>query len=254
MNIKNFTKFYKTILYKKNSIKRLVKGNLKKNSGRNFTGKKTVRFKQFSYTKKNYKVIDFKRVLWNSPGVIVRIEYDPYRTAFIALVSYNSIKQLSYILCPNGLNVGDFIISSRIIPIKVGNCTYLKNIPLDTKIHNIELHPFSGGKLARSAGMYGFIIEKNDSTCLVKLNNNTIFKLSYNCLAVIGIVSNITHKYNYYKNAGQKRRFGRKQHVRGVAMNAVDHPHGGGKGKKSPNKISYSPWRKLGKNIKTVKK
>lgn len=244
----------KLILLKKKKNFNFINYRLKKKVGHNNSGKITVRGK-ISRTKKKYKAVDFLRPLWNVVGVVLSVEYDSYRNCYTALLSY-TLGYLSYIIAPEGLVPGDSVVAGDLVPLKVGNATLLRNLPLNLKIHNIEAHPFSGAKYMRSAGCYGYIIEKDFylNFALVKFNSGLTKKFNLNCLAVIGEVSNKKFKYIKLSKAGHNILRGVRQKVRGVAMNPVDHPHGGGEGKKSPPKVSYSPWRKLGKNIKTVKK
>ena len=242
---------YNVILYKKKPINKLCFG-FKNFAGRNNSGKICVRAKK-SLTKFKYRVIDFTRNLWNVPCTVIRVEYDPNRSCYISLLSYSS-GVLSYIISPDELIPGTVLYTSDIVPIRPGNSTYLKKIPFDIKIHNIEVIPGKGGVYIRSAGCYGEIIEKFKDFCIIKFNSGELKQFSNFCVATIGSVSNNKHKYIKFKSAGDKRLKKRKKSiVRGVAKNAVDHPHGGGKGKKSPRAVSYSPWRRLGKNFKTKK-
>ena len=243
----------KIILSKESKSIKFLSKILKKRSGRNSTGKITVKGKLSAFTKKKYRIIDFFRRLWNVWGFVQKLIYDPYRNCFLALIAYPA-GYLSYILAPEGLIPGDKIIAGNWVPLQNGNSTFLKNLPLNLKIHNIEAHPNSGGKYLRSAGCFGVIIEKNENFCLIRFNSGVEKKFDNYCFATIGVVSNLKIKYLYLSKAGHSKLRGRKQKVRGVAMNPVDHPHGGGEGKKSPKRISFSPWKRLGKNIKTVKK
>lgn len=242
----------KILLSKKIKINFLEK-NLVKRSGRNNSGKITVRGRISAFTKKKYRNIDFYRGIWNTLGFVQKIEQDPYRNCFIALIAYTS-GYLSYIICPDGLIPGSVVVAGEVVPLNPGNATLLRNIPLNLKIHNIESHPYSGAKYLRSAGCFGYIIERSKNFCLIKFNSGLIKKFHLNCLATIGVVSNLKYKYIKLSKAGHSLFRGKKQKVRGVAMNPNDHPHGGGEGKKSPGRVNYSPWKKLGKNIKTVKK
>ena len=235
-------------------IKKLTQ-KLNKSSGHNNTGCLTVKNKIFGVSKTKYRLIDFKYTIWNIYGVVKTIEYDPYRNSFIALVYYPLINLLTYRLSPKNLIVNSLIFTGNRINLNPGNATYLKNIPISTKIFNIEAFPFSGGVYLRSAGAYGWIIEKTEIYCLVKFNTTKkIKKFSNWCVATIGINSNEKFRYKKLRKAGLKRFIKKKKsNVRGVAKNAVDHPHGGGKGKKSPPKVTYNSWRKLPKNAKTAK-
>jgi large subunit ribosomal protein L2 len=220
--------------------------------GRNSTGKITVRHRGGS--KKNPKLInlDFTRFLWHMPAVIRSLERSASYNFYVACLFY-SCGVVSYINAPAGLKPGHVVEAGDYINIKVGNATFIKNIPLNKKIHNIEIFPKSGAKFARAAGTFGKVLEQHDNYCLVLVPGGKKIKLSPFCFATIGRVSNILHhSKNFYKKAGDSRINNIRPKVRGVAMNAVDHPHGGGKGKKSPKNPNYNFVRKLVKGRKTA--
>lgn len=241
-------------LSKKGPLKKLTNRS-KKKAGRNNMGRITV-FHRGGGNSKFYRIIDFKRSLQNVPAKVIALEYDPNRSAFIALIQYsNGI--LSYILAPKYLKVGSFIESSGTSEISVGNCLPLKKIPVGTDIHNIELSPGKGGQLVRAAGTYARIIKKLPLKGLVVLKLNSKSRKNYivlsgDCLATIGIVSNSEHDNISLGKAGYSRWLGRRPVVRGVAMNPVDHPHGGGEGKTSGAKVSKTPWGWPTKGYKTT--
>lgn len=217
------------------------------NAGRNNRGRITV-FHRGGGNKKLYRVIDFKRSLFNLPALVKKIEYDPNRTANIALVAYkNGI--LSYILAPKNLSPGDFILAGSNY-VKVGNTLPIKNIPIGSFIHNIELKPGKGGQLMRAAGTYAKLIKKDllKAQALVRLHTGNWYTVSTEALATIGVVSNDNHKNLKLRKAGQSRWRNRRPVVRGVAMNPIDHPHGGGQGKSKGGSHPVSPWGKLTKS------
>lgn len=237
---------FNILLSKKKVINKLTYGHLIPKSGRTRKGNICVRAKK-RFFKKKYRFIDFKRNLWNIPSIVIRIEYDPFRSSFLALLAYSNFI-LSYIICPENLIPGMFVYSSNIVPIKNGNSTYLGNIPIDVKIHNIESLPNKGAKYIRSAGCFAKIVERYKNFCIVKFNSGELKQFSNFCLATIGSISNSKWKYLKLKSAGDKQKIkNKKSIVRGVAKNAVDHPHGGGKGKKSKKAGFYSPWGKIKK-------
>ena len=200
--------------------------------------------------KRKYRIIDFKRKKFDVYAEIVRNEYDPNRSAFISLLKYED-GEYSYIISPQKVNVGDKVISSSNAEIKEGNCLPLKNIPVGTNIHNIELKPGSGGQLARSAGTSAQIISKEETYVQLKLVSGEIRIVNKNCLATIGIVSNSDNKNVKLGKAGRKRYLGYRPKVRGVVMNPVDHPHGGGEGRTSGGRHPVTPWGKSTKGKKT---
>lgn len=232
----------RTELWKGKPFKKLVKG-LTKSGGRNNQGRLTM-FHIGGGHKRLYRVIDFRRNLFDIPAIVKRIEYDPNRSAWIALIAYlNGV--YSYILAPNGLNIGDSIISGEEAPIKIGNSMPLKNIPIGTLLHNIELKPGKGGQLSRSAGSYAQLIKKDDSPyAMIRLSSGEQRLVPLSCMATVGTVSNLDHKNINLGKAGATRWLNRRPTVRGVAMNPVDHPHGGGEGRTSGGRPSVTPWGK----------
>ena len=222
---------------------------MKKHSGRNNTGRITVRH-QGGGNRTKYRVIDFKRQKTDIPATVKTLEYDPNRSAFIALVEYtDGVK--SYIIAPDGLKVGDVVISSKSADIKPGNCLPFENIPVGTIIHNIELYPGRGAQLVRSAGNMAQLMAKENGYALVRLPSGEMRNVAVNCTAVVGQVSNIDHENVNLGKAGRNRWLGRRPKVRGVAMNPVDHPLGGGEGRSSGGRHPVSPWGMPTKGYKT---
>ena len=224
---------------------------IKRSGGRNNRGRITSRYRSGGH-KRAYRLIDFKRDKVDIPGRISSIEYDPNRSAFIALVVYKDGEK-RYILMPEGLKVGDTIISSKEADIQPGNALPLKNIPLGTQIHNIELSLGRGGQMVRSAGGMAQLTAKEGDYALLKLPSGEVRKVYINCRATIGQLSNIDHENITYGKAGRTRWLGRYPHVRGMAMNPVDHPHGGGEGRSKGGNHPTSPWGLLTKGHKTRK-
>jgi len=227
---------------------------LKKTGGRNNTGRITVRRRGGGH-KRRYRIIDFKRDKFDVEGEVIAIEYDPNRSARIALIEYPD-KERRYIIWPHGLNVGDKVISSSDsqVDIKPGNAMKLKYIPLGTIIHNLELEPEKGAKIARSAGCWAQLMAKEKGFAQVKMPSGEIRLLSLECRATIGQVGNIEHSSQMSGKAGRTRWLGRRPRVRGVAMNPVDHPHGGGEGRAGQgNPHPVTPWGKPTKGGKTRK-
>lgn len=239
-------------LTKSKPIKKLTT-TLNNSGGRNNQGRITS-YHKGGGVKKKYRLIDFKRSIIDIPAKVTRLEYDPNRSAFIALVCYIN-GSLSYILAPDGLKEGDVVISSSTAEIKVGNATPLSNIPLGTLVHNIELKPNGGGQLARAAGTYARLIKKNpEGYATLKLSSGEQRQVSLNSFATIGRVSNLENKNISKGKAGANRWLNRRPVVRGVAMNPVDHPHGGGEGKTSGGRVSVTPWGKPTKGKPTRRK
>ncbi len=228
-----------TELYKGKPYKKLLVSKIR-SSGRNNQGRITV-WKRGGGHKKKYRIIDWKRNKYNISGKIERIEYDPNRSPYIALVLYNDGER-RYIICSEGLNVGDKIISGYNSPINIGNSLPLKNIPLGTQIHCIEFIPGLGAKFARSAGCYGQLLAKDDLYATIRLRSGEVRKILLDCFASIGIVSKSKHNLQKLGKAGRNRWLGKKPRVRGVAMNPIDHPLGGGEGKTSGGRNPCSPW------------
>ena len=221
----------------------------KRSGGRNNNGKMTMRYIGGGH-KKQYRIIDFKRNKNGVPAIVKSIEYDPNRTAFIALLFYADGEK-RYIICPEGLNVGDMLSSGPGSEIRVGNALPLSNIPLGTVIHNIELLPGMGAKLARSAGASVQLMAKEGDYATLRLGSGEIRMVHARCMATLGQVGNMEHFNVSIGKAGRSRWLGKRPHVRGVAMNPVDHPHGGGEGKTSGGRHPCTPWGKPTKGYKT---
>jgi large subunit ribosomal protein L2 len=235
-------------LHKGAPVKSLTEG-LTKSGGRNNLGRVTSRHLGGG-AKQRYRIIDFKRRKWDVPATVERLEYDPNRTAFIALVSYADGEQ-AYILAPQRLAPGDQVIAGANVDIKPGNALPLKNIPVGTIIHNIEMKPMKGGQMARSAGAYAQLVGRADGYAQIKLGSGEVRLIPEGCMASIGAVSNPDNTNVVSGKAGRTRHLGRRPHVRGVAMNPVDHPHGGGEGKTSGGRHPVSPWGKKTRGPKT---
>ncbi len=240
----------KSNLWKGAPYKPLTKGQ-KSTGGRNNYGRITSRHRGGG-SKHKFRIIDFYRKKKNVSADIERIEYDPNRTSHIALVKYED-NERKYIICPQGLKVGDKIISGENVEIKIGNCLQLKDIPPGTNVHNVELIPGNGGKLARSAGSSVTLSGIDGDYAILKLSSGETRKVSVNCCATIGTVSNPDQKNIKIGKAGRNRWKGVRPQSRGVAMNPVDHPHGGGEGKTSGGRSPVSPWGQSAKGLKTRK-
>ena len=225
---------------------------LKKHSGRNSYGRITVRH-QGGGNRKKYRVIDFKRDKMDSAAKVLRLEYDPNRSAFIALVEYEDGER-RYILAPVGLAAGDTILSSANADIKPGNCLPLENIPVGTVIHNIELYPGRGAQLVRAAGVAAQLMAKEGGMATIRMPSGEMRKVRMNCKATIGQVGNIDHANVSIGKAGRKRHMGIRPTVRGSVMNPCDHPHGGGEGKAPVGRPGpVTPWGKPALGYKTRK-
>ena len=225
---------------------------LKKSSGRNSYGRITVRHRGGG-NKRKYRIIDFKRDKFEMPATVQRIEYDPNRSAFIALVKYED-GELRYILAPVGIKAGDVVVSSAAADIKPGNCLPIANIPVGTVIHNIELNPGRGAQLVRSAGAAAQLMAKEGDLAQVRLPSGEVRYIRTNCMAVIGQVGNLDHENVHIGKAGRKRHMGIRPTVRGSVMNPNDHPHGGGEGKSPVGRPGpVTPWGKPAMGYKTRK-
>lgn len=224
---------------------------IKKKGGRNNTGRITARHRGGGH-KRHYRLIDFKRNKDNIPAKVATIEYDPNRTANIALLHYADGEK-RYILAPVGLKVGDEIISGAGSDIKIGNAMQLKDMPLGTTVHNIELQPGKGGQLARAAGTSAQLVAREGGYAQVRLPSGEVRMVSYHCRATIGQIGNVEAKNVSLGKAGRKRHMGRKPHVRGVVMNPCDHPHGGGEGKAPVGGKPQTPWGKPAMGYRTRK-
>jgi len=235
-------------LWKGDPLKELTEGK-KSSGGRNNHGRITAHHRGGGH-KKRYRTIDFKRRKFDVAGKVERVEYDPNRSAFIALIKYED-GEMAYILAPQRLETGDTVIAAERVDIKPGNAMPLKNIPVGTIIHNIEMKPGKGGQLARSAGTYVQLVGKDGGYAQVKLRSGELRMINAECMATIGAVSNPDHQNIVIGKAGRHRWKGKRPHVRGVAMNPVDHPHGGGEGKTSGGRHPVTPWGKCTKGMKT---
>ncbi|WP_419251731.1 50S ribosomal protein L2 [Caulobacter sp. ErkDOM-YI] len=235
-------------LYKGRPEKKLVEG-LTKSGGRGGNGRIAVRFRGGG-AKRLYRLVDFKR---RKQGVasVVRIEYDPNRTAFIALIKYQTDGELAYILAPQRLKVGDEVVTADKVDVKPGNTSPLRTMPIGTIIHNVELKPAKGGQIARSAGAYAQLVGRDAGYAQIRLNSGELRMVLDTCLATVGAVSNPDHMNQNLGKAGRVRHMGFRPHVRGVAMNPVDHPHGGGEGRTSGGRNPVTPAGKPTKGAKT---
>jgi len=236
---------------KKRPEKRLT-SQLKEHAGRNNKGRITVRHRGGRH-KRLYRIIDFKRDKRGIPAKVAAIEYDPNRSARIALLHYFDGEK-RYILWPQGLGVGDKVIAGEGVDIKVGNALPLKSIPDGTLIHNVELLPDKGGQLARSAGSYAIIMGKEGKYAILRMPSGEMRKVLVECYGTVGQVGNIDHENIKIGKAGRHRWLGKRPHVRGVAKNPIDHPHGGGEGRSKGNRPSSSPWGWYTKGYRTRKK
>ena len=221
----------------------------KKHSGRNNNGHITVRHKGGG-TRRQYRVIDFKRTKDAIPAKVAAIEYDPNRSARIALLNYRDGEK-RYILAPAGLKVGDLLESGPAADIKVGNALPIKNIPLGTVIHNIELRPGEGGKLVRSAGSSAQLMAKEGAYAQVRMPSGEVRKIQIVCRATIGQLGNLDHENEVIGKAGRQRHLGKRPSVRGIAMNPVDHPHGGGEARSTSGRPPTTPWGQMTMGKKT---
>jgi large subunit ribosomal protein L2 len=235
-------------LWKGKPVKKLTEGK-SRSGGRNNHGHTTVRFRGGGH-KQTYRLVDFKRRKWNVAGTVERLEYDPNRTAFIALVRYED-GELAYILAPQRMQVGDKVVAGERVDIKPGNAAPLRGIPVGTIIHNVELKPGKGGQLARSAGTYCQLVGRDGDWSQLRLGSGEIRRVHSECMGTVGAVSNPDHQNANWGKAGRMRWKGRRPHNRGVTMNPVDHPHGGGEGRTSGGRHPVTPWGQPTKGHKT---
>jgi large subunit ribosomal protein L2 len=246
----------RSTLYKGKPVKALTEGK-NQTGGRNANGRITVRFRGGGH-KQSYRTIDFKRLKRDVNATVERIEYDPNRTSFIALVKYADGEQ-AYILAPQRLGVGDIVVAGDHVDVKPGNAMPLSNMPVGSIVHNIELKIGKGGQLARSAGTYAQLVGRDGEYVIVRLNSGEQRLVHGRCMATVGAVSNPDHMNISIGKAGRKRWMGRRPHNRGVAMNPIDHPHGGGEGRTSGGRHPVTPWgfptkgKKTRKNKSTTK-
>lgn len=237
-------------LYKGKPVKKLTEG-LTKSGGRNNAGRVTA-FRHGGGHKRTYRIIDFKRRKWDIEATVERLEYDPNRTAFIALLTYADGEQ-AYIIAPQRLKAGDKVIAGEKVDVKPGNAMLLKSIPVGTIIHNIELKPLKGAQMARSAGTYAQVVGRDAGYAQLRMASGEVRMVPDVCIATIGAVSNPDNMNEVWGKAGRSIWLGRKPSVRGVAMNPVDHPHGGGEGKTSGGRHPVTPWGKKTRGPKTRK-
>ncbi len=235
-------------LWKGEPVKKLTEG-LRKSGGRNNNGRITVRWRGGG-AKRRYRIIDFKRIKDEMTATVERLEYDPNRTAFIALVRYEDGEE-TYILAPQRLKAGDKVVSGDKVDVKPGNAMPMKSIPVGTIIHNVEMKPGKGGQIARSAGTYAQLVGRDAGYALLRLSSGETRMVRAECRATIGAVSNPDQQNIVIAKAGRSRWLGRRPSVRGVAMNPIDHPHGGGEGRTSGGRHPVTPWGKPTKGKKT---
>ena len=235
-------------LYKGKPVKGLTEG-LKSSGGRNNLGRVTARFQGGGH-KRTYRMIDFKRRKLDVSATVERLEYDPNRTAFIALIKYDD-GELNYILAPQRLAPGDQVVAAEAADVKPGNAMRLQSMPVGTIIHNVELKPGKGGQVARSAGGYAQLVGRDQGMAILRLNSGEQRLVHGSCFATVGAVSNPDHGNVNLGKAGRSRWLGRRPHNRGVTMNPVDHPHGGGEGRTSGGRHPVTPWGKPTKGKKT---
>ena len=235
-------------LWKGKPERSLTEG-LNNKGGRNNNGRITARRRGGGH-KRRYRVIDFKRIKYDVEATVERLEYDPNRTAFIALIKYAD-GELSYILAPQRMREGDKVISGAGVDVKPGNALPMQNIPVGTIIHNIEMKVGKGGQIARSAGTYAQIIGKDQGYAQLRLSSGELRMVRSECMATIGAVSNPDQKNIKLGKAGRNRWLGKRPSVRGVAMNPIDHPHGGGEGRTSGGRHPVTPWGKPTKGKRT---
>ena len=238
-------------LWKGKPVKALTEG-LNKSGGRNNKGRITSRRRGGGH-KRLYRVIDFKRRKFDVAAIVQRIEYDPNRSAFIALLKYEDGESV-YILAPQRLKEGDTVIAANRADIKPGNAMPMENMPVGTIIHNVEMKPGKGGQIARAAGTYVQLIGKDSGYAQLRLTSGELRMVPAKCMATVGAVSNPDNQNTNLSKAGRKRWMGKRPQVRGVAMNPVDHPHGGGEGRTSGGRHPVSPWGKPTKGARTRRK
>ncbi len=240
----------KSELHKGRPEKSLVEG-LTKSGGRGGNGRIAVRFRGGG-AKRLYRLVDFKRRKFDVPATVERLEYDPNRSGFIALIKYTD-GELAYILAPQRLKAGDEVMSGEKVDIKPGNAMPLANMPVGTIVHNVELKKGRGGQIARSAGTYAQLVGKDAGYAQLKLSSGELRLVPAECLATVGAVSNPDNQNTVVGKAGRTRWLGKRPHNRGVSMNPVDHPHGGGEGRTSGGRHPVTPWGKPTKGKKTRK-
>ncbi len=235
-------------LWKGDPVKALTEG-LRSHGGRNNSGRITM-FHRGGGHKRRYRIVDFKRRKYDMPAVVERLEYDPNRTAFLALVKYQD-GELAYILAPQRLKVGDSVVAGEKVDVKPGNAMPMKNMPVGTIIHNVEMKPGKGGQMARAGGTYAQLVGRDAGYALLKLASGEVRMVRSECMATVGAVSNPDQQNIVIAKAGRSRWLGIRPTTRGVAMNPIDHPHGGGEGRTSGGRHPVTPWGKPTKGKKT---
>ena len=238
----------KSHLHKGGPVKALTEGK-RKSGGRNNTGRVTARGISGGH-KQRYRIVDFKRRKWDMEATVERLEYDPNRTAFIALVKYED-GEVAYVIAPQRLAVGDKIVAGKKVDVKPGNAMEVSQMPVGTIVHNVELKPGKGGQLARSAGTYAQVVGKDRGLAIIRLGSGETRYIRGDCMATVGAVSNPDNSNQTLAKAGRNRWRGKKPLTRGVAKNPVDHPHGGGEGRTSGGRHPVTPWGKPTKGAKT---
>ncbi|MCH8861324.1 MAG: 50S ribosomal protein L2 [Proteobacteria bacterium] len=238
----------RSALYKGKPVKALTVG-LSKSGGRNNLGRVTARRRGGGH-KRSYRMVDFKRQKWDMVATVERLEYDPNRSAFIALIKYDD-GELAYILAPQRLAAGDKVIAGEKVDVKPGNAMPLSSIPIGTIVHNVEMKARKGGQIARAAGTYVQLVGRDRGMALLRLSSGEQRAVRAECMATIGAVSNPDNKNIKLAKAGRNRWLGKRPSVRGVAMNPVDHPHGGGEGRTSGGRHPVTPWGKPTKGKRT---
>lgn len=237
-------------LHKGGPVKKLTEGQ-KQWGGRNNTGRITVRWRGGGH-KQLYRIVDFKRAKHDVPAVVERLEYDPNRTSFIALINYKDGEQ-AYIIAPQRLAVGDTVVSGDKVDVKVGNSMPLGSMPVGTIVHNVEMKPGKGGQIARAAGSYAQYLGRDAGYALLRLGSGEVRRVMLECKATVGAVSNPDHMNESLGKAGRNVWRGRRPSVRGTAMNPIDHPHGGGEGRTKGGRHPVTPWGKPTKGARTRK-
>ncbi|MGI9481468.1 MAG: 50S ribosomal protein L2 [Hyphomicrobiales bacterium] len=245
---RNLVIVQRTGLHKGKPVKTLTEG-LSSKGGRNNKGRITARRRGGGH-KRTYRRVDFRRNKFDVPAIVERIEYDPNRTAFIALIKYED-GELSYILAPQRLAVGDKVVSGKNVDVKPGNAAPLSSLPIGTIVHNVEMKAGKGGQIARSAGTYVQLVGRDAGYAILRLKSGETRLVRAECMATVGAVSNPDHQNINLGKAGRKRWLGKRPQVRGVAMNPIDHPHGGGEGRTSGGRHPVTPWGKPTKGKRT---
>jgi large subunit ribosomal protein L2 len=235
-------------LWKGGPVKALTEGK-RESGGRNNHGRITQRWRGGGH-KRRLRTVDFKRAKRDMPAEVVRLEYDPNRSGFLALIKYED-GELAYILAPQRLKEGDKVVAGERVDVKPGNAMPMRNIPIGTIIHNVEMKPGKGGQLARAAGTYVQLVGRDAGYALLRLSSGEVRMVRAECMATIGAVSNPDRQNISIGKAGRNRWLGRRPSVRGVAMNPIDHPHGGGEGRTSGGRHPVTPWGKGTKGTKT---